>query len=98
MSLIVSRLSNAARSKKPGREAGKGHWKEMFEELDLGLEKELFCCSAQMFLENVPREYWSEYQREIVGDRKDYAAIAEEQELHIRHLTMDKIAKQIKVP
>ena len=78
MSLIVSRLSNAARSKKPGREAGKGHWKEMFEELDLGLEKELFCCSAQMFLENVPREYWSEYQREIVGDRKDYAAIAEE--------------------
>ena len=46
--------------------------------MDLGLEKELFCCSAQMFLENVPREYWSEYQREIVGNRKDYAAIAEE--------------------
>ena len=79
MSLIVSRLSNSARSRKaghPGRPVH--HWKEMYEELDLGLEKELFCCSARLFLENVPREYWSDYQRDIVGDRTDYAAIVEE--------------------
>ena len=58
MSLITARLKNSRNGVKSVI--------PVYGEIDLRVEKELFAFSAEMFLRNVEREYWSDFQKEIV--------------------------------
>ncbi len=58
MSLITARLKNSRNGVKSVI--------PVYKEIDLRVEKELFAYSAEMFLRNVGREYWSEFQKELV--------------------------------
>ncbi len=76
MSLITARLKNSRNGVKSVI--------PVYREIDLRVEKELFAFSAEMFLRNVDREYWSDFQKEIVEHftdsstvEVDYAALAD---------------------
>ncbi len=58
MSLIAARLKNSRNGVKSVI--------PVYREIDLRVEKELFAYSAEMFLRNVDREYWSDFQKELV--------------------------------
>ncbi len=58
MSLITARLKNSRNGLKAVI--------PVYKEIDMRVEKELFACSAEMFLQNVGRGYWSDFQKEIV--------------------------------
>lgn len=63
MSLITARLKNSKSSLKVVA--------PVYKEIDLRVEKELFAYSAEMFLRNVDREYWSDFQKDIVSKFTD---------------------------
>lgn len=63
MSLITARLKNSKSSLKAVA--------PVYKEIDLRVEKELFAYSAEMFLRNVDREYWSDFQKDIVSKFTD---------------------------
>lgn len=63
MSLITARLKNSKSSLKAVA--------PVYKEIDLRVEKELFAYSAEMFLRNVDREYWSDFQKDIVSEFTD---------------------------
>lgn len=63
MSLITARLKNLKSSLKAVA--------PVYKEIDLRVEKELFAYSAEMFLRNVDREYWSDFQKDIVSKFTD---------------------------
>ena len=74
MSLITARLKNSKSSLKAVA--------PVYKEIDLRVEKELFAYSAEMFLRNVDREYWSDFQKDIVSEftyaetgKSDYKAL-----------------------
>lgn len=76
MSLITARLKNSKSSLKAVA--------PVYKEIDLRVEKELFAYSAEMFLRNVDREYWSDFQKDIVSKftdaetgRTDYKALCD---------------------
>ena len=58
MSLITARLKNSRNGLKSVI--------PVYKEIDMRVEKELFSCSAEMFLRNVSREYWSDFQKGLV--------------------------------
>ncbi len=58
MSLITARLKNSRNGLKAVI--------PVYKEIDMRVEKELFAYSAEMFLRNVGREYWSDFQKELV--------------------------------
>ena len=58
MSLITARLKNSRNGIKAVI--------PVYKEIDMRVEKELFASSAEMFLRNVDREYWSDFQKELV--------------------------------
>lgn len=59
MSLIAARLKN---SKNPLKSV-----EPLYREIDRQVEKELFAFSAEMFLRNVDKTYWSDFQKDIVS-------------------------------
>ena len=59
MSLIAARLKN---SKNPLKSV-----EPLYREIDLKVEKELFAFSAEMFLRNVDKAYWPDFQKDIVS-------------------------------
>ncbi len=63
MSLITARLKNSKSSLKAVA--------PVYKEIDLRVEKELFAYSAEMFLRNVDKEYWSDFQKDIVSKFTD---------------------------
>lgn len=63
MSLITARLKNSRNALKAVI--------PVYKEIDMRVEKELFSYSAEMFLRNVDREYWSDFQRELVSEFTD---------------------------
>ena len=63
MSLIAARLKN---SKNPLKSV-----EPLYREIDLKVEKELFAFSAEMFLRNVDKTYWSDFQKDIVSHFTD---------------------------
>ena len=63
MSLITARLKNSKSSLKVVA--------PVYKEIDLRIEKELFAYSAEMFLRNVDKEYWSDFQKDIVSKFTD---------------------------
>ena len=63
MSLITARLKNSKSSLKAVA--------PVYKEIDLRVEKELFAYSAEMFLRNVEKEYWSDFQKDIVSEFTD---------------------------
>lgn len=63
MSLITARLKNSKSSLKAVA--------PVYKEIDLRVEKELFAYSAEMFLRNVEKEYWSDFQKDIVSKFTD---------------------------
>lgn len=63
MSLITARLKNSKSSLKAVA--------PVYKEIDLRVEKDLFAYSAEMFLRNVDREYWSDFQKDIVSKFTD---------------------------
>lgn len=63
MSLITARLKNSKSSLKVVA--------PVYKEIDLRVEKELFAYSAEMFLRNVDKEYWSDFQKDIVSKFTD---------------------------
>ena len=63
MSLITARLKNSKSSLKVVA--------PVYKEIDLRVEKELFAYSTEMFLRNVDREYWSDFQKDIVSKFTD---------------------------
>ena len=63
MSLITARLKNSKSSLKAVA--------PVYKEIDLRVEKELFAYSAEMFLRNIDREYWSDFQKDIVSKFTD---------------------------
>lgn len=63
MSLITARLKNSKSSLKVVA--------PVYKEIDLRVEKELFAYSAEMFLRNVDKEYWSDFQKDIVSEFTD---------------------------
>lgn len=63
MSLITARLKNSKSSLKAVA--------PVYKEIDLRVEKELFAYSTEMFLRNVDREYWSDFQKDIVSKFTD---------------------------
>ena len=63
MSLITARLKNSKSSLKVVA--------PVYKEIDLRVEKELFAYSSEMFLRNVDREYWSDFQKDIVSKFTD---------------------------
>ncbi len=76
MSLIAARLKNSRNGLKSVI--------PVYREIDLRVEKELFAFSAEMFLRNVDREYWSEFQKDVTEHftdgttgSVDYAALTD---------------------
>ncbi len=76
MSLIAARLKNSRNGLKSVI--------PVYREIDLRVEKELFAFSAEMFLRNVDREYWSEFQKDVAAHftdgttgAVDYAALTD---------------------
>lgn len=63
MSLITARLKNSKSSLKAVA--------PVYKEIDLRVEKELFAYSAEMFLRNVDRACWSDFQKDIVSKFTD---------------------------
>ena len=66
MSLITARLRNSHRGVKTVI--------PIYKEIDMRVEKELFAFSAEMFLRNVDKEYWSDFQRELVEKFTDHSS------------------------
>ncbi len=76
MSLIAARLKNSRNGLKSVI--------PVYREIDLRVEKELFAFSAEIFLRNVDREYWSEFQKDVTEHftdgttgSVDYAALTD---------------------
>ena len=65
MSLITARLKNSRNGIKAVI--------PVYKEIDMRVEKELFASSAEMFLRNVDREYWSDSQKELVEHFTDHS-------------------------
>lgn len=82
IALMTSRLGNSFAGRGHGKGHGGSRWMDVYDEIDLRVEKDLFIHSAVKFLENVPSEYWSDYQKGLVEQftadgNCDFNALAE---------------------